>query len=59
VTSEEATTLFQLRCAWEQSFRVEFRDGVWTARALAEPVEVLTASTGPELRELMQGKARQ
>lgn len=59
MTSEEATTLLHLRCVWEKSFRVEFHDGLWIARALAEPVELLTANTGTELRELMQGKARE
>jgi hypothetical protein len=57
VTGEEATTLFQLRCVWDQSFRIECGDGVWSARALADPAKVLTAGSGTELRELMQGIA--
>jgi hypothetical protein len=58
MTSEEATTLLHLRCVWEKSFRVELHDGLWIARALAEPIKVLTAESGTELRELMQGTAR-
>ena len=57
MTSEEATTLFHLRCVWERSFRVEFRGGLWIAWELADPVTVLTADSGTELRELMQTRA--
>jgi hypothetical protein len=54
VTSEEATTLFRLRCVWEHVYRVEFRDGVWSARRLSGPITILTADTGLELRDLMR-----
>ena len=54
MTSEDATTLFHLRCHWERVYRVEFRDGVWSARGLSDPTKVLTADTGLELSELMQ-----
>ena len=57
MTSEEATTLFHLRCVWERSFRVEFQGGLWIAWELADPVTVLTADSGTELRELMQTRA--
>jgi hypothetical protein len=54
MTSEEATTLFRLRCIWERSYRVEFCGDVWSARRLSDPTVILTADSGLELGDLMQ-----
>jgi len=54
MTSEEATALFRLRCIWEHAYRVEFREGVWSARRLSDPTVILTADTGLELGDLMR-----
>jgi hypothetical protein len=54
VTSEEATTLWELRCRWGDAYRVTLADGVWAANRLANSTVVLTADTGEELRQAIR-----
>ena len=54
MTQEEATSLFQLRCNWQDVYRVEFSYGVWSARRLDDAMHLLTADTAGELRTMMQ-----
>jgi hypothetical protein len=55
VTPEEATALFQMRCNWGESYRINFVDDVWTARRYNNFVDVvLAADTAEELNWLIR-----
>lgn len=55
MTGEEATSLFRLRCVWQDTYSIGLTDGVWYANRLRDPTKVLTADTAEELSGLLQG----
>jgi hypothetical protein len=54
MNSAEATSLFRLRCVWQDTYSIGLTDGVWCANRLREPTKVLTADTAEELSGLLQ-----
>ena len=54
MTSEEATTLFRMRCVWGDSYRVELAHGIWRGYARDNATTVLTADTAEDLAAQMQ-----
>jgi hypothetical protein len=54
VTSEDATTLFHLRCLWHGTYTITMTGGIWAARRSGKPSRILTADTAPELRWLLR-----
>jgi hypothetical protein len=59
VTSEDATTLFHLRCLWHGIYTISVTDGIWVARRRDNPTRLFTADTAPELRWLLRADYRQ
>jgi hypothetical protein len=55
MNSAEATSLFRLRCVWQDTYSIGLADGVWYANRLRDPTKVLTADTAEELGGLLQG----
>jgi len=55
MTTDEATTLFHLRCRWDDAYRIALVDGVWAAQRIGNATVLLTADSGQELRDQMQG----
>lgn len=54
MTTEDATTLFYLRRIWEGSYKIDRGgDGVWHASRVTGGVSLISADTGPELRNLI------
>jgi hypothetical protein len=54
VTSEDATTLFHLRCLWHGTYTISVTDGTWAARCTGNPTRILTAESAPQLRWLLR-----
>jgi hypothetical protein len=54
MTSDDATTLYALRCVWEGKYKIDRDDdGTWRASRLINGVSLLSATTGTELRTLL------
>lgn len=55
MSTADASALFNLRLAWEDRYKIDFKsaDGVWSACRLGGGVSVLTADTPEQLRELI------
>jgi hypothetical protein len=51
---QDQTTLIHLRWHWEQAYAINCDGTTWTAIPAAAPYEVLSATSGMELRTLMQ-----
>jgi hypothetical protein len=56
MSKDDAVTLRNLRRAWEDTYCVDFRDGVWSATPIADPTTVLTAEFASGLRTLIQNR---
>ena len=54
----EATSLFHLRCVWQDRYSIGLTDGVWYANRLRDPTNVLTADTAEDLSGLLQSDYR-
>lgn len=54
MNSEDATTLWELRCRWGDTYSVALSNGTWAATRLANTAVVLTADSGEELREAIR-----
>jgi hypothetical protein len=54
ITQAEASSLFELRRHWEDTYRITLADGVWQAKPFDNVTHVLTADSAHELRTKLQ-----
>ncbi len=53
MSSEDATTLFELRRIYEHTHKITLADGVWRASWMGNSLITFTADSGQELRSLL------
>ncbi len=53
MSSEDATTLFELRRIYEHTHKITLTDGVWRASRMGNSLVTFTADSGPELRSML------
>ena len=52
--AETQTTLNDVRSHWEEAYKINCKDGVWSASPLWEPSVIIERATPGELREALR-----
>ncbi len=52
--TDAQTTLNDLRFHWEDAYKIDCRDGIWTAVPLSDPTFAITSRSSAELREAIR-----